>query len=88
MNACVMRRARLHGIWFYERAVTNCLCRILTAGRTPLHIGEEIYCEKHDRVAIVNKILPATLAEQDAICAVEPARADGCAPKLSDDTVN
>lgn len=62
-----MRPARLLGLWFYEKAVTDCLCSIVTAGRNPLMIGEELYCETHQRVALVTRVIPAQEAEADEL---------------------
>ena len=62
-----MRPARLPGIWFYEKVITDCLCSIVTAGRNPLAIGEELYCETHQRVALVTRIMPAQEAEADEL---------------------
>jgi len=64
---------RLPGIWFYEKAITDCLCTIITAGRKPLFIGEELYCEEHQRVAVVTAILPAQDAERAELTAIEAA---------------
>ena len=66
-----MRSARLPGIWFYEKAVTDCLCSIFTAGRDPLAIDEELYCETHQRVAIVTRIMPAQEAEADELVTMD-----------------
>lgn len=71
MSDYSMRHARLPGIWFYEKVTTDCLCVIVTAGRTPMHIGEELYCEAHDRAATVTAVAPATLAQQDELLEVE-----------------
>lgn len=68
-----MKSPRLPCVWFYERAVTDCLCCIITAGRKPLFIGEDLYCEKHKRLATVTVIMPATLAQQDRLLETVPA---------------
>jgi len=62
-----MRSARLPGLWFYEKAITDCLCTIVTAGRNPLAIGEELYCEAHQRVALVTRTMPAQETEADEL---------------------
>ena len=62
-----MRSARLPGLWFYEKVVTDCLCTIVTAGRNPLAIGEELYCETHQRIAFVTRIMPAQETEADKL---------------------
>lgn len=68
-----MKSPRLPGVWFYERAITDCLCAIVTAGRKPLFIGEDLYCENHKRLATVTEIAPATLAQQDRLLEMVPA---------------
>ncbi len=67
-----MKSPRLSGIWFYERATTDCLCIIITAGRAPLFVGEDLYCENHKRLATVTAIAPATLAQQDRLLETAP----------------
>lgn len=72
-----MNSPRLPGIWFYERATTDCLCVIITGGRKPLFIGEDLYCENHKRLATVTAIAPATLAQQNTLLEVETLAAHG-----------
>ena len=54
--------------WFYEKTVLDCLCVLILASRKPAMIGDEIFCFAHQRMAKVERVLPATLAEQDALC--------------------
>lgn len=72
MNAFAMRHAHLPGKWFYERAVCDCGCQIITAGRKQLQRGEELFCTAHDRMVKAVRVEAATLAQQDILCESSP----------------
>lgn len=66
-----MPTMRLPGKWHYESCITECGCKIVTATRDGILVGEEFYCEFHKRIEKVSMVNPATLAQQDAILRVD-----------------
>lgn len=56
------------GLWFYQKAIMDCLCVFLRADREPVVAGEARYCWKHERHGRVARVIgPATLAEREAL---------------------
>ncbi len=56
------------GVWFYEKAIMDCLCIFLRADRESIKAGEPRYCEDHKRMGKVARVIgQATLAEREAL---------------------
>lgn len=66
-----MPTTRLQGKWHYESCVTECGCKIVTATRDGVLVGEEFFCECHKRIEKVARVNPATLAQQDKLIEVK-----------------
>lgn len=73
-----MRNSCLPGKWIYQWAQVDCGCKIPTGCPDAFVIGDDLYCETHQRVALVTRVMPAQEAETDELVTmdVESAQVD------------
>lgn len=62
----------LSGVWHFQRVTLECLCRLVTMGRTPFKRGDRWHCVEHQKVDVeIVAVSPATPAEREEMTHVD-----------------